>query len=262
MPIDSMPTGVFFAASVILVVICIDIGYRTGLIVQRKTQKEKESAVTSITSSILALLAFILAFTFGFVSNRFDTRMQLVRDDANAIRTAWMRTDFLPDSDRNVAKELLKKYVDLRLDLMTKDIDDVPVYIQKSEEIQHQLWDMAVENAGRDMNSDVAALYIESLNQIIEIHALRIAIGLQMRIPSGIWTILISLIIIAMLAVGYQTAISGSRRTWTIVLLAMAFSLVIVLIAVLDQPKSKFIKVPQQPLIDVQNMISLDQQAH
>ena len=130
MPIDSMPTGVFFAASVILVVICIDIGYRTGLIVQRKTQKEKESAVTSITSSILALLAFILAFTFGFVSNRFDTRMQLVRDDANAIRTAWMRTDFLPDSDRNVAKELLKKYVDLRLDLMTKDIDDVPVYIQ------------------------------------------------------------------------------------------------------------------------------------
>jgi hypothetical protein len=262
MSIDSIPTGMLFVLSVILVFICIEVGYRIGIIVRRKTQNEKESAVSAITGSILALLAFILAFTFGIVSNRYDTRKQLVRDEANAIRTAWLRSDFLPDSDRVVAKELLARYVDLRLDLMTKSINDAPAFIQKSTEIQNQLWDMAVTNARKDMNSDVAALYIESLNQVIEIQALRIAIGLQMRIPGGIWTILISLIIIAMLAVGYQTAISDSRRTWTIVLLATAFSLVIVLIAVLDRPKSRFIQVSQQPLIDVQTMISVDREGH
>lgn len=262
MSIDSMPTGVLFGGSVILVVICIEIGYRVGIIVRRRSQSEKESAVSAITGSILALLAFILAFTFGIVSNRFDTRKELVRNEANAIRTAWLRSDFLPDTDRIVAKELLLKYVDLRLEVMTKNINDAPAYIEKSEDIQHQLWDMAVENARKDMNSDVAALYIESLNQIIEIQALRIAVGLQMRIPGGIWTILISLIIIAMLAVGYQTAISDSRRTWTIILLAMSFSLVILLIVVLDQAKSRFIHVPQQPLIDVQTMMSVDQGTH
>src|SRR5687767_10911499 len=37
-------------------------------------------------------------------------------------------------------------------------------------ECQVRLWEMAVANARRDMNSDVAALYIDSLNKVNEMH--------------------------------------------------------------------------------------------
>ena len=50
--------------------------------------------------AVLGLAAFMLAFAFGAVSSRFDARKELVRDDANAIRTAWARADFLPEADR------------------------------------------------------------------------------------------------------------------------------------------------------------------
>ena len=33
------------------------------------------------------------------------------------------------------------------------------------------------------MDSDIGALYIESLNQVMDVHASRLAIGVRMRFP-------------------------------------------------------------------------------
>ena len=44
-----------------------------------------------------------MAFTFGIVSDRYDARKALVREEANAIRTAWFRSDFLAVQDRDRA---------------------------------------------------------------------------------------------------------------------------------------------------------------
>ncbi len=101
-------------------------------------------------------------------------------------------------------------------------------------------------------NSDVTALYLESLNELINFHALRVSVGLQMRIPPGIWQALFALIVLSMFTVGYQTAIAGSRRSWARVILALSFSLVIALIAAIDNPKGNFITVSQQPLENLQ----------
>ena len=109
-----------------------------------------------------------------------------------------------------------------------------------------------INNARRDMNSDVAALYIESLNEVTNVQAQRVAIGLQARVPAGIWLILWTLVILGMIGMGYQTAIAGSRRSWAMGLLAISFSLVIALITSLDRPQSSFIPVSQQPLADLQ----------
>ena len=38
-----------------------------------------------------------------------------MREDAIAIRTAWERSDFLPEPDRGKAKALLREYVDVRV---------------------------------------------------------------------------------------------------------------------------------------------------
>lgn len=76
------------------------------------------------------------------------------------------------------------------------------------------------------MNSDVAALYIESLNGVIDLHATRVAVALQARVPVGIWVALLSLTVFGMVAVGYQIGIAGSKRSLAQPILALSFSMV------------------------------------
>lgn len=252
MNMDAIPVWAIFVLTIIVIMIASEVGYRMGRSAHRRSEDEKESSVTAIVGSILGLTAFMLAFTFGIVTDRYDARKALVRDEANAIGTAYLRADFLPESDRDEATELFREYVDCRLAaVQSRDLDRMRKASNDSSRIQRQLWDMAVTNARKDMNSDVAALYIDSLNQVINIHALRVAVGLQARIPAGIWLVLCILVIFGIISVGYQIAIAGSRRPRVTLILAVSFSLVIVLIASLDRPHGRFIKVSQQPLVDL-----------
>ena len=119
--------------------------------------------------------------------------------------------------------------------------------------MQDRLWNMAVANARKDMNSDVAALYIDSLNEVNGIHASRVAVGMQARVPGEIWLVLYCITILGMLSVGYQTGIAGSKRSMAWPILALSFALVFALIASLDRPDSGIMKVTQQPLIDLRD---------
>lgn len=222
-----------------------------------RRQVEKEPPVSVISGAILGLLAFMLAFTFGILYNRFDARKDLVRAEADAIGTAWLRLDFMQEPDRQTSRKLLKEYVDLRLAVAAAPEDHkLEEGLKSSAIIQDKLWAMAVSNARRDMNSDVAALYIESLNEVFDVHGLRIARGVQAKTPGGLWMALYTLLFFSMNAIGYQTAIAGSRRSWSALILAISFTIVSVLVAALDQPKSGFFQVPQQPLKNVQMSMS------
>ena len=204
----------------------------------------------------------MLAFTFGIVAERFDTRKELVRDEANTIRTTWQRCDFLPEPDRVEARGLLREYVGARLAVAhsiqsgTLSEERLTKSRSESEIVQDRLWHMAVVNARRDMNSDVAALYIDSLNRMTEVHNSRVVVGLQQRIPAGIWIVLLGLTFFGMAAVGYQTGIVGSRRSLAQPILATSFSMVIALIALLDRPLTGYVKVSQQPLIDLYSFMT------
>src|SRR3990172_7525241 len=258
MNMDAIPLWVLFAGTILVVMISIEAGFRLGHIAHRRSEDEKESPTSAVAGAVLGLVAFMLAFTFSIVSDRYDARKGLVRDEANAIRTAYLRTDFLPEPDRAEAKGLLKEYLDARV-AFAQSGDFEPEHVNEllpdADRIQGRLWDMAVANARKDMNSDVAALYIESLNEVNEVHALRVAVGLQARIPIGIWSVLYGLTILGMMGIGYHTGIAGSKRSLATLILALSFALVIALIASLDRPGG-FIKVTQQPLIDLQGSIT------
>ncbi len=252
---------VTFAGTILLVIISIETGYRLGHRAHQRSADEKESPISAFVGAVLGLLAFMLAFTFGIVSDRYDARKGLVREEANAIRTAYLRSDFLPELDRAEAKRLLREYLDVRLAFAQAgnvEPEHVNELLPEADRIQGRLWDMAVTNARMDMNSDVAALYIESLNDVIDVHALRVAIGLQARVPNGIWIALFGLTILGMLGMGYHTGIAGSKRSLATLFLAVSFAVVIAMIASLDNPRG-FIRVDQQPLIDVQHFIAVGQ---
>jgi hypothetical protein len=251
---DFMPIPVMFLGTIVFVLVFLEFGYRLGEAARRRPPNEKESPVSVISGAILGLSAFMLAFSFGIVTERYDAKKDLVRQDANVIRTAWRRSDFLPEPDRIEAVRLLHGYVEARLRLAQGPADDPQVVRNAMDGVRRvhdRLWTMAVANARKDMNSDVAALYIESLNDMANIHALRVAVGLQARVPIEIWLSLFFLTALGMLVLGYQIAIAESKRSMIQPILAICFALVIALIASLDRPSTGVLSVTQQPLSEL-----------
>ena len=163
----------------------------------------------------------------------------------------------LPAGDRAEAQELLREYLELRLDFVQSkklQADKLALALAESKRIQNRLWGMAIADAPPGpMNPNMAALYLDALNRVFDLGALRKAVGAQARVPASIWFVLSALMVLGMMAVGYQTGVSGSRRSNARVILALSFSLVIALIVELDRPDSGFIRVSQQPQIDLLN---------
>jgi hypothetical protein len=258
MSFDTMPIWLIFFGTIVVVMGSIELGNWLGQSMYRRSHDDKDSPVGTIIGPVLGLAAFMLAFTFAIVSERYDSRRALVRDDASAIRTAWQRADFLPEAERGDATALLRQYVEQRVAFAEEqdlDPERVRAGLGEAKRMQNALWSMAVANARKDMNSDVAALYIDSLNQVNAVHAERVAVGIQARVPSEIWLILYCLTLLGMVSVGYQTGVQGSRRAIARPLtgfsFALSFALVFALIAALDRPDSGILSVTQQPLIDL-----------
>lgn len=262
MNIDTAYIAFIFIATIALVILAIDLGHWLGRAAHLRRKDEKESPVSAVAAAILGLLAFILAFTFGIVYQRFDSQKALVRDEANAIRTAYARAEFLAEPDRSESKRLLREYVDDRVAaVQSGDVERVKQLLPEMEKIQRRLWEMAVVNARKDLNSDIGALYVESINEVTGLHWLRVTMGMHARVPVEMWVVLAILVVLGMVGVGYQTAIAGSaRKSWAKLILAASFSIVVVLIASLDRPGSVLIKVPQQPLVDLGNSLAADAQ--
>ena len=93
---------------------------------------------------------------------------------------------------------------------------------------------------------------IPSVNEVIDLHAKRILVGMRSRIPVVIWVGLFGLATLGMAAVGYQAALSATRRSPAMLALVLAFAVVLFLIADLDRGQEGLLRVSQQAMIDLQ----------
>lgn len=247
--IDVLPIWAFFVGTIVVVLGSVEAGFRLGRAAHRRSDEEKESPVATMGGAVLGLVAFILAFTFGLAAARYDTRKQLVYEEANEIGTTYLRADFLPEAERAETKRLLREYVEVRLAAVeSRRWDAFVAALGESVDLQDRLWRIAVANGARDLNSDVAALYADSLNAMIERHGERVTIAMS-RIPSAIWASLYLISVLGMIATGYHSGITGSTRTPASAIVALCFALVISLIASLDRPFTAYTAVSQAPLV-------------
>ncbi len=254
-PMDAIPIWLLFVAVCALSGLVLEGGYRLGRWRHRQTAEEKETPVGAMVASILALFAFLLAFTFGMAASRFDARRQAVLDEANAIGTTYLRTRLLPEPQRSESGRLLREYVDVRVrGVQERRMDET---IKRSEELHELLWVEAVK-AAEKQPGPITGLYIQSLNQMIDIHAVRVHAGLRSRIPIIIWIGLFALAILSMASVGYQSGLSATRRSPAMPVLVLAFSGVLFMIADLDRSQEGFLTVTQQALIDLQTSMKAE----
>jgi hypothetical protein len=202
-----------------------------------------------MVASILGLLAFMLAFTFGLAASRFDARRQIVIEEANAIGTTYLRARLLPEPEQSEIARLLREYVDVRVRAAQQA--EVNEGLARSEELHDQLWSQATAAAARDPGSIMTGLFIQSLNEVIDMHAKRLG-ALRNRIPITIWITLFGLTVFGMGSTGYQAGLSATRRSPEMLLLGLAFAGVLFLVVDLDRAHAGLLRVSQQAMLDLQ----------
>ena len=96
----------------------------------------------AVVGATLGLLAFLLAFTFGMAASRYDTRKQLVLQEANAIGTTYLRAEFLQEPQRSDIRNVLREYAALRAQGVTLLM--TPAVMAQSSALHDRLWADAV----------------------------------------------------------------------------------------------------------------------
>jgi hypothetical protein len=245
-----LPLWIVFALTLAICVGSVEAGAALARMVLRHNKEpEPPGPLGSLVAAVLALLAFFLAFTFGLAASRFDARRQLLLDEANAIGTTYLRAGFLPPSQQAEVRRLLREYADIRVKLSPQNAQET---VSQSEAIHRQLWSQAESLAKENMDPPLRSIFVESLNEMIDLHQSRKTVGLQYQIPGSIWFAVYLITTLSMLTVGYQIGMSGTRRLRGVPLLAAAFSLAILTIADVDRPGEGLLRVSQQPIADVQ----------
>lgn len=250
--LDSIPVIGVFGVFAIVSLVAYEVGYRIGRWWQKRTPEEAEGPTGILVGSLLALMAFLLAITMGMASDRFDARRGVVLAEANAVGTTFLRAGYLPEPASSESRELLREYAPLRN--ITDGIDDLPVRLARSAEIQAELWSIAEELA-REASSDVLAIYIESLNEMIDIHETRVIAGLFARVPETVLLLLVIGSALTLGMVGYSAGLTRRRSPLTAVAMIVVLGAVITLVVDLDRPQDGFLEVSQQPIIDLQRQI-------
>jgi hypothetical protein len=255
-PLDYFPLWGLFFATAAFVVVFMEAGFRLGRSRSHRMEQEKESSVGTVVAATLGLLGFMLAFTFGIAGTRFDARRQAVLDEANAIGTTFLRAGLLPDDQGKNIRRLLRDYVDVRLEgVRTGNIEAA---LRRSAELQAQLWAETESIVKKTPDSILAGLFVQSLNETIDLHEVRVVMALYCRVPPVLWATLYLLVALTMLGVGYHAGLTGKIRSLAFLVLVFTFSAVMLLVADLDRPHEGLIRVSQRAMIDLRNTMDSD----
>ena len=249
--------AIFSLVLFVILTVTIRLGCHFGLRKQAGINDAGRSQFASIQGAVLGLLALLLGFTFAMTVSRFDARKQLVLEEANAIGTAFLRAQLLPEPNRSEIAGLLRRYVDVRLLFYEAGIDEKKLREtnDQSERIQRQLWSQATAVAKLDKRAVTTGLFIQTLNEVIDLHAKRIT-AMQNHVPESIILLLCLVAILSLGLTGYGCGLAGQRHVIVTTTMAILIVAVIYLIIDLDRPRRGLIKVSQKSMIDLRESIN------
>jgi hypothetical protein len=237
---DGVPVALILGVTVTLAALSFEGGFRVGRWRRRRRNHEAEVAARVEVGVLLGLVSFILALTFWVATTHFDAVRQTRLNEANAIRTTYLRADLLPEPYRSEARRLLREYVDIRLEAFrTGQYEQA---ISRSEELHDQLWSQASAAKEKVSSPIFAGYFIQSLNDLIAMHTRRVVVGTEFRIPNVIWIVIYLIMGLAAASIGCHAGLTGESRPLVALAFILISSAVILLIADLDNPRRGALK--------------------
>ncbi|MEO9648947.1 MAG: hypothetical protein ABJG04_02875 [Roseobacter sp.] len=239
---------VFLVSTVFFYLAC-EVGFRIGRQRRNKASEIESTSTGIVTGSTLGMVSFLLAFTFSIAATNHSERRGVVLDEANAIGTAYLRADLLPPEVSAELKTLLKEYTEIRVAVARENftIQDYFSTIRASEGIHNQMWPLVAQTARR-APSAANALVVAAVNDVIDLHAIRVAVGVRHTIPDTIWIALYFVSGLALAATGYRFGASFGKRSELLPGMVLSFACIVSLISDLDNPRHGFLLNDQSPM--------------
>jgi len=198
----------------------------------------------AVEGAIFALLGLLIAFTFSGAASRFESRRTLVVQEANAIGTAWLRLDLLPETDRGVLQGLFRQYLDSRLEVYGKLPDLAAAYaeLEHSMKLQGEIWQRAVAISQAAEGERARMLLLPALNDMIDITTTRTMVA-RTHPPTIIYVLLFVLGMGCAFLAGYGMAGAKSRSWAHVVGFAAVTALTFYVILDIEYPRIGLIRV-------------------
>ncbi len=259
---DLIPLWMVLLGSVIALVAFIEVGIKLGSNIKGKTVKAQTAQVRAIMGASLGLLAFMLAFSFSMAQRHFEVRTQSFMLEVSAISSAYRGADLLDDATRPVARNLLRQFVAIRMEMMqlkgSSDMSKLFELVKDSDRLHDSLWSLAESSMEDSENSESTGIFSQSVLAMINAQDARLQAVLFNRISPVIWFTLFVMALMSMIIMGYQAGLTGARSgiaTWT---LAVTFSVVMALVMDLDRPNQSLFSMNQQLMVDLHNRMAAD----
>lgn len=208
----------------------------------RKAIPESGGGGGIVESSIFALLGLLLAFAFTGAAGRLDARRDLVIDEANALGTAALRLDLLPDP--TLARQSLSAYIDSRFAYgqVLRHQGDLKGAWSASQAAQQDLWQTVLISSDSTIVGHDEALILAPLNEAFDLAAKR-HVMVQVHLPWPVEGLLTALALLCAWLGGRALPGRDYAAGVTRGILAVVIAATILLIKDLDHPRLGFIRV-------------------
>lgn len=239
--------------------VVIEVGYRVGRRSRAHGSEAAKVQVNTIQASLLGVLALLLGFTFSLALQRYDSRNAAVVDEANAIGTTWLRAELLPDTLRSDAQNVLRSYINLRIEAGAVSLanpGEREALLSKAMSDQNSLWRFARLAAEQDGRPVTSGLFIQSLNDMIDSFGRRDA-ALARHVHEIVLFLLFATFLMTGMIVGYAASLAGHRATFVTYIMVTLIVFLVFIIVDLDRPRRGLIAVDQSNLIALQATINV-----
>ncbi|MXO58567.1 hypothetical protein GRI89_03295 [Altererythrobacter salegens] len=220
-------------------------------LIRHGPDQQEDSQEGYVVSAVLGLLALLLGFTFSLALDRFEERRQMVLEESNAIGTAYLRAQLVPEPSRAELSQTLIDYTNNRLELSRLEGGEagLPEHMERNDALLTELWARTVRMTDSVGSNPITALVASSINSVIDMDAARKNARMA-KVPSAVYSVLLVYLLMSAGILGY-TLINVWVRIAAVVLFVL-FTMSLILIVDIDRPLVGHLREQQKPMEDLQ----------
>ena len=183
------------------VVVAHEIGFWLGGLV-RRTDEVFDRQVALIRNSTTALVAFLIAFAFSGAGSRYVDRLDIIVKEANALGTAYLRSDTIAEPERGDLKAALREYTSDRVELLSGERRDrIDPLLDKVNGLHERMWRAAIK--ATQGNAPLMAVVLPPVNEVIDLHSTHLSV-VRRHLPLPILAVLLAATAVAFGLVGIR----------------------------------------------------------
>jgi len=243
MNLPDHPVLIFFVSFTLLwFANWVGIRLRAG---RKNISEEERPDFDIVLGAALTLLGLVIGFSFSMAVGRYDQRKNYEEAEANAIGTEYLRADLLPEADGARVRELLRRYLDLRIQhYRARNDDDLRRIDADTTGVQGELWSATSANVREQQPISVVTLTVGGMNDVLNSQGYTEA-AWRYRIPGEAWVLLLVTAICCCVLFGFQARRVEPKLG---IVLPLLVAIALFLIADIDSPRSGVIRVHPQNL--------------